>query len=125
MSLINFTLIAACVVISTFAQLVLKSGANKIQATVASMDGQESLFTQALALANAHILVGLLMYAVGAMGWILVLTRVEVSSAYPLISLGFVLTLIFGHLVFGESINSSKLAGTAIIIVGCALIARA
>ena len=113
-----------CVLISTFAQLVLKSGANRIHVAFSAMTGQESLLAQTMALSNPHILIGLSMYAIGAAGWILVLTRVDVSSAYPLISLGFVFTLIFGHLLYGESITASKIAGTLIIMLGCFLIAR-
>ena len=91
---------------------------------LSSMTGQESLLIQTTTLANPYILIGLFMYVFGAAGWIFVLTRVEVSSAYPLISLGFVFTLIFGHLLYGEAVTMSKIAGTIIIMIGCALIAR-
>lgn len=50
--------------------------------------------------------------------WIVVLSRLPVSVAYPLLSLGYVVTALFGYLLFGEQLGWAKIAGILIIIFG-------
>lgn len=57
--------------------------------------------------------------------WMLAMSKFEISYAYPWISLNFVLMLVFGVLLFGESFNYTKLLGTCIVIVGIFVMARA
>lgn len=56
--------------------------------------------------------------------WLFVLSRVEVSFAYPFVALGFVLTAIMGRLFFQDSFSIEKAAGTALIILGVVLMSR-
>lgn len=106
---------------STGAQLVLKLGANKINAELEEATG---LWAMALTALNMPIIIGLFIYVISAATWIWVLTKVDISVAYPFISLGFVMTLVFGALVFDESLSASKIIGTVLIIVGCIFVAR-
>ena len=53
-----------------------------------------------------------------------VLSRLPVSVAYPLQSLGFVLVVIFAHLILNESLSASKLVAIALIVLGVLLLAR-
>lgn len=121
MNLTYLPLILLSVIMSTGAQLVLKLGANKINAELQDATG---LWAIALTLLNMPILIGLVIYVISAATWIWVLTKVDISVAYPFISLGFVMTLVFGWLVFGEELSGSKIIGTVLIIVGCIFIAR-
>jgi multidrug transporter EmrE-like cation transporter len=56
--------------------------------------------------------------------WILALSRVEVSIAYPMLSLGYVVNAVAAWWLFGEVLNAMRLAGIAVIIVGVVLVAR-
>jgi len=125
MSLANFTLIIFSVVLSTLAQLTLKAGANRIRNVAESNLDQASIIVQFFAFMNAHIMAGLCMYVLSAGAWVFVLTKVDISIAYPFISLGFVITLVFGSTLFGEAITPTKVIGTALIIIGCVFIAKA
>lgn len=121
MNLTYLPLILLSVIMSTGAQLVLKFGANKINSELQDASG---LWTIALTVLNMPILVGLCIYVISAATWIWVLTKVDISVAYPFISLGFVMTLVFGALVFDEGLSASKIIGTVLIIAGCIFIAR-
>jgi len=121
MQLTYLPLILLSVIMSTGAQLILKLGANKINAELQDATG---LWAMALTVLNWPILVGLFIYVISAATWIWVLTKVDISIAYPFISLGFVMTLVFGALVFNESLSTSKIIGTVLIIAGCIFIAR-
>jgi multidrug transporter EmrE-like cation transporter len=50
--------------------------------------------------------------------WMFVLTKFELSYAYPFTSLSFVLVILFSYLIFAESITITKLIGLAFIVVG-------
>ena len=56
--------------------------------------------------------------------WITAMTQLELSFAYPFMSLAFVLVLILSVMFFGESLTLSKLLGTGIIIVGLIIVSQ-
>jgi len=124
MSLANFLIVLLSVVMSTFAQLLLKAGANRIRDHVVIRTDTESIFTQLFTYFNIYIFIGLVIYVVSAATWIWVLTRVDVSIAYPFISLGFIMTLVCGVAIFGESLSIGKVIGTSLIILGCVFVAK-
>lgn len=114
-------LIFASVTLSSLAQVVLKLG----MATPA-MRGPFAGFAPALWAmgSNPLLLGGMAMYGLGALAWLGVLARAEVSAAYPFVGLGFVLTMGLGAWFFGEPITPSRALGTALIVGGVVLVAR-
>jgi len=124
MSITNLALVFLSVFLSTSAQLVLKFGANKIVHLETDAAKELSLFSYVPIYLNLYVVLGLTIYVISAATWIYVLTKVEISTAYPMISLGFIMTLVFGVFLFDESISMSKISGTLLIILGCLLIAR-
>ncbi len=71
-----------------------------------------------------HILAGLACYALSVGIWIVALSKVPVSMAYPMLSIGYVVNAIAAWYLFGEYISVQRMAGIAIIIVGVYLVAR-
>ena len=67
--------------------------------------------------------VGLVCYGLGFMVWLIVLSKAEVSYAYPLISLGYVFTAILARAMFGEAVGATRLAGIVVTCLGVFLIA--
>lgn len=63
-------------------------------------------------------------YAVSIGVWLVVLSRLEVSAACPLLSIGHVITAVVGFCFLGESVTISRVAGTALICAGPVFIAR-
>ena len=76
------------------------------------------------ALMTPGVLLGLMLYGVGTLVWLTALSRVEVSQAYPFVGLGFVLTAIFGHFLFGDQVSLIRAAGIALVIAGIIVISR-
>ena len=72
-----------------------------------------------------HILGGLTCYAISVVVWILALSRVEVSIAYPMLSIGYVVNAVAAYVLFGEAVSVQRLVGIGIIIVGVYVVARA
>jgi len=70
------------------------------------------------------VLGGLVLYGVGALAWIAVLARMDLSYAYPFLALNFVLITVVSRLALGETIPPARWIGIAVICIGIVLIAR-
>ena len=115
-------LILVDVALNVTGQLSLKYGMSKIGNFSLSLSTLPPVFIKAAT--NLHVLFGLLCYGLGFMVWLIVLSKAEVSYAYPLISLGYVLTAILAWFLFGEALNENRLVGIVVICLGVFLIAR-
>ena len=75
-------------------------------------------------MANVPIIAGLACYVLSVVVWILALSRVEVSVAYPMLSLGYVVNAVAAWWLFGENLSGARVAGIGVILVGVWLVAR-
>jgi multidrug transporter EmrE-like cation transporter len=73
---------------------------------------------------NVFILSGLVCYVVSVAVWLLVLSRVEVSYAYPMLSVGYIVNAVAGYYLFQENLSLTRITGILIIIAGVYLITR-
>src|SRR4030042_1660967 len=73
---------------------------------------------------NSYSLSGLASYVISVAIWLLVLARVEVSYAYPFLSVGYVVVTLMGYFIFQESLSWMRVTGVAIVIVGVFLLSR-
>lgn len=105
-----------CVLLSSAAQIAMKRGM--------SAPGSGDLgSTYGQALSSPMVWLGLVLYGVSAVLWLWVLSRLDVSVAYPLVSLGFVVTLAAGVLWLGEPFSWLRVGGCTLIVVGVSLLA--
>ncbi|MHB8668905.1 MAG: DMT family transporter, partial [Burkholderiales bacterium] len=116
MNPVSFALLMLGVLLNATAQLLLKAGTNAVGQFEFSA-GNIVPVGMKLAL-EPHILGGLACYVVSVVVWILGLSRVEVSIAYPMLSLGYVLNAAAAWYLFGEAVSLTRLAGIGIIIIG-------
>lgn len=117
-----FSLVMTGVLLNAVAQLALKASVS--ETGIINLDLQ-SLFTTAGSLvSNLWLWLGLLCYAVSVVVWLLALSRVDVSIAYPMLSVGYVVNAIAAWQLFGEPLNIGKVVGIGIIIVGVYVLAR-
>lgn len=70
---------------------------------------------------NVFYLVSFSLFFVRSVIWQLVLKHLPLSIAYPAVSLNMVLLLIFGYLLFGETISWNNILGTAVMLMGVIL----
>jgi multidrug transporter EmrE-like cation transporter len=73
---------------------------------------------------NIYILLGLGSYVISVAVWLLVLSRVEVSYAYPFLSVGYVVVTLMGYFFFQENVSWMRMTGILIIIAGVILLSR-
>ena len=115
-------LILTGVLLNALAQLALKQGATAISGITFSMKNILPIALQVIF--NPWIFGGLTLYAISVVLWILALSRVEVSYAYPMLSIGYILVAFAGWAFFNESLSLTKLAGIVVIMLGVILISR-
>jgi len=121
-SALSFALILAGVLLNAAAQLLLKAGTNAVGHFEFSA---ANIVPVGLRLAlEPFILGGVACYVVSLVVWIMALSRVEVSIAYPMLSIGYVINAIAAWYLFGESLTALRLAGIGFIVVGVFLVAR-
>ena len=70
------------------------------------------------------VLLGLCFYAIGALVWIAVLSRLDLSVAYPFLALNFVLVTLVARFFLGESVPPLRWLGILVIIGGILLVAK-
>ena len=115
-------LIVFGVMLNASAQLALKQGMREIGYFDFELGNCGHIL---LAVATSpYILAGVACYIVSVVVWLLVLSRVEVSYAYPLLSIGYIVTAFAGRLFFHEAIGVTRWAGIIVICVGVWLITR-
>ena len=115
-------LIMCDIFLNVTGQLSLKYGMARIGNFSLSLSTLPPVFLKAAT--NLYILFGLFCYGLGFMVWLIVLSKAEVSYAYPLISLGYVFTAILARVLFGEAVGLTRLAGIFVTCIGVFLIAR-
>jgi len=119
---VSFSLILSGVLLNAGAQLLLKAGTNAIGHFEFSA---ANILPVGMKLAfEPHIVGGVACYVVSLVVWIMGLSRVDVSIAYPMLSIGYILNALAAWYLFGESMTAQKLAGIGFIIAGVYLVAR-
>ena len=117
-----FPLILFGVFLNAAAQLVLKEGMLRIGYFVFSLENIIPISMQAMM--SPFILMGLFCYVLSVGIWLLVLSRVPVSYAYPMLSLGYIMNAAAAHYWFHEELSFTRIAGILVIICGVYLVSR-
>jgi len=119
---LSFSLVLTGVILNAAAQLLLKAGTNAVGHFEFSAANALPVGLK-LAL-EPHILGGIACYVVSVVIWIMALSRVEVSIAYPMLSIGYILNALAAWYLFGETVTPMRMVGIGIIIVGVYVVAR-
>jgi multidrug transporter EmrE-like cation transporter len=117
-----FGLVMTGVLLNAVAQLALK--ASVTDTGIIQFDMQSLMSSAGSLMTNLWLWVGLICYAVSVVVWILALSRVDVSIAYPMLSIGYIVNAIAASHLFNEPLGLGKVVGIGIIIVGVYVLAR-
>jgi multidrug transporter EmrE-like cation transporter len=122
MTLHSFALVLIGVLLNAAAQLLLKAGTNAVGRFEFAAS---NLVPVGVRLATEpHIAAGIGCYVVSVVVWVLALSRVEVSIAYPMLSIGYVVNAVAAYYFLGEAVSPLRLLGIGVIVLGVFLVAR-
>ena len=118
----TFLIALISIALSVVAQFSLKAGMSgeKVQNALQQSNLLKTFFN---VFTDKYVFSGFLLYALGAVVWLAVLSKWDVSKAYPLVGLGFVFTVAIGFFV-GEQVTIPRVIGVALICAGVFLVGR-
>jgi multidrug transporter EmrE-like cation transporter len=118
----NFSMILLCVLLGSAGQLLLKHGMAGVGRFTADPSQALGLFVRAFT--NLSVVGGFLLYGLSSLIWIVILSRVPLSFAYPMISIGYVIVVVLSKVLFKEDVSAVRVAGTLVICAGVVLVSR-
>lgn len=113
-----FALLLVAIALSATGELLLKHGMSEIGVFTFELPVLIRIFL------TPQILLGFTLVFGGAIFWLAVISRVDLSFAYPMLALGYVIVVFASWLFFQEPINATKLVGVAVICSGVLILAR-
>lgn len=116
----NIILILSSVLLNCGAQLLIRKG--MLQIGVVNPDNIAKFIMPMIT--NLWLWGAMICYGVSILLWMSVLSKCEVSFAYPFLSVGYVVAAIAGYYFFGESLTPMRILGIAVICVGIVLISK-
>ncbi|WP_145138709.1 multidrug efflux SMR transporter [Roseomonas gilardii] len=122
MPISTYFLLISSIALATFSQVVLKIGMSSEPVQLA-LSRRQPIDTVASIITSPWVLGGLTCFGLSAVVWLLVLSRMNLSQAYPCVALGFVLTMCAGYFLLGEPINMLRIGGLSLILAGVACVA--
>jgi multidrug transporter EmrE-like cation transporter len=117
-----FALVMTGVLLNAVAQLALKASVS--DTGIIGLDMQSLMTSAGSLVTNLWLWVGLICYGISVVVWILALSRVDVSIAYPMLSIGYIVNAVAASHLFDEPLGIGKVVGIGIIIVGVYVLAR-
>lgn len=123
MSPVALALVLVGVLLNAAGQLALKASVNRMGPIALDLHGAWPVAARLLS--EPALWLGLGCYAVSVVVWLLALSRVAVSVAYPMLSLGYVVNAVAAWWLFGEMLGPGRIVGIAVIIAGVVILARA
>lgn len=103
-------------------QILLKKGMTSITSFNLSSEGLAQAIPSIIF--NFYVISGLIVMVISMSAHLVVLSRVDISYAYPFLGLSFVLVALWGYFVLSEDMNIYKILGIALICGGVALVAK-
>jgi len=112
-------LVSLCVILGVIAQLAMKKGMNMIGAV-----GLKDVFSKEVfsIIFQKYVFVGMVLYFLASLIWLVTLSQAELSFVYPLISVGYIITAILSWFLFKENLTIFRFFGILLICGGVYLI---
>ncbi len=120
MILTNLIVIVSSVLLNALAQILLKAGMKNFS----NIDLKNNIMQTFLSIAlNPYIISGFISYGISIILWLWVLSKVDVSLAYPFQALGYIVVTILAWLIFQENVNMTRIIALIFITLGLIILA--
>jgi len=114
-------LVLISVILGVLGQLSLKQGMKNI----GNFEVKDFLSSRIFELvAEKFVVIGIVLYAIATLLWLVVLSKAELSFAYPMLAIGYILIAIFSKIFFGENVTFVRFFGILLISMGVFLLLK-
>lgn len=120
MKILTLPLILICISLGIVGQLSLKHGINQ----VGLITFNKFVPMVIKAFLNPYVLSGFILYGTSSILWLVVISRVPLSFAYPLVSISYIVIVFFSWFLFKENVTLIRWLGVFLISLGVSLIAQ-
>jgi multidrug transporter EmrE-like cation transporter len=111
-------LVLSSVLLTSGAQILLKYGMTRPAIKLALADQASPLVSLQVIATSPAVLMGMACFGLSAVLWLFVLAKIPLSTAYPFIAVGIIITVVGGRFLFAEPVSLLKLLGIALVIAG-------
>lgn len=121
MTLLTVSLVLFAVTAAVSSQMIFKSWVNTLGSIPFSLSSVVGIVGKILT--TPIMLLGLVLYGLGFLAWILILSRVSLSLVYPVVlSLNIISILVLSNLLFHEAVSPLQIVGVVVIVGGIFLV---
>lgn len=110
-----YILALVSIMLGSVGQFILKLGAGEIKTG-------NGLWTLILSFINIKMIIAVICFVVSMILWVFVLRKIELSIAYPMVSLGYVFVMLLSYYFLQEQLFFAKIMGTGLIVAGVAVL---
>lgn len=115
--ILNYSLLAIGITFGVFGQLAIKQGVLTLKVKYG-----EGLGFFIGALTNVFVFIGVALYGMSTVIWLFILSRVDLSIAYPTVSAGYIMVVLLSRVFFKEEVTVVRWAGVLVISAGVILV---
>jgi drug/metabolite transporter (DMT)-like permease len=120
-TLFSFVMLAISVVFAVAAQFTLKAAMAEV-GRIGSTEIAAAGDTIVRALKEPRLWLGLMLFGISALFWLVVLSRVDLSVAYPFVGLSYIIVVLFSRIFLNEHVTALRWLGVVIVAVGIAIV---
>jgi len=122
--ILSWTMVGAYILLNSFGALAIKQTVHRVgKADLASFQGLTGFL--ATTFMSPLVWIGLFAIALSACAWIIALSRMELSIAYPVaVALNGLIVVAAGFALYGEALSWSKLSGIVLLLCSLVLLFR-
>lgn len=124
MSSKSMVLILVAVLLGVVGQLLLKMGITQVGTLAFGSDLAGLIQLGLRVFGNLKVLGGFAAYGLSSLFWLVVLSKVDLSLAYPMLALNYVLVPLTAWLFLGEQVPTLRWLGSGVVIIGVVIISR-
>src|SRR5450759_1288444 len=125
---ITVTLLIISIGLAVAGQLAMKAGMNDIVAKHGDLKMENfkhpGTLVKWIFKDGPWAAAGILLYAISALFWLIVLSRTSLSVAYPMVAAGYVVVVLYSQFVFNENVKAIAWVGLVFIVIGVAITAQ-
>lgn len=118
--LLVYTLLFVASALTVVGEVLLKVGMNSVSARVGAFSLDPAVLWATFT--DWRVILGFALVFGGALFWLGVISRVNLSLAYPLLALNYVIILIPSRFLLNEAITPTKIVGALIVVLGVVVI---
>ncbi|PKO70592.1 MAG: hypothetical protein CVU22_00330 [Betaproteobacteria bacterium HGW-Betaproteobacteria-16] len=115
----SYVFVACTILLTVYGQLIIKW--QVLAAGDVPTDGGDKIWFILQLLSNLWIISALIAAFLASLTWMAAMTKLQLSHAYPFMSLAFVLVVVFSSWFFNEPITTPKVVGVALVMLGLAV----